>query len=80
MSYLVQFRNLGRDRGFFSVEVESLDEQVLVRHIRKMGFLTSKGIDVVFNPDQSGGIVIVGGFRTVGEFKVSRLNERAFFA
>lgn len=66
----VVFEGVGRGKLTWTAELASLSERALVREIQKKGALKSRGVDVEFNDDGTAGIILVGGFRCVGTFRV----------
>lgn len=64
------FRNVGRNKcGWHAVLKPATDRRILAQ-IRKHGQLASRDIDFEIAEDGRSGVVIVGGFRVVGEFVI----------
>lgn len=70
MRYLVKFKNVGREKRCWEKETETLDEIKLSKEAKKNGAIKSNSVDVVLSENLESGIVIVGGWRTVGELEI----------
>lgn len=70
MRYLVKFKNVGREKRCWEKETETLNDIKLAKEAKKNGALKSNGVDVVLSENLESGIVIVGGWRTVGELEI----------
>jgi hypothetical protein len=66
MSYTVTFQNVGRSKATFSTTMEKINGPSLLRAVRP--HLMSSDIDFTADEEERVGLVVVGGFRTVGEF------------
>lgn len=65
----VHFENVGRRKMTWSAEVSSLSDDSLIRAIEDKRALMSEGIEFDWK-DGTQGRIVVGGFRTVGTFRV----------
>lgn len=66
----VEFIDVGRDKRSWTETIEGKDLYFEIeRVVRRSGAIMSRGIDVEIEEDGTGKI-IVGGFRTVGTFKI----------
>jgi hypothetical protein len=70
-NYTVTFREVGRDKRTWTNRLRQLPtEAVLEKLVRQNSSLMSSTIECVFDEDLEHGVVIVGGFREVGSFRV----------
>lgn len=53
--------------------MKTVNESTLAKEAKRGASLMSSGVDVELNDDCSAGIVIVGGFRAVGNFTIERV-------
>lgn len=72
----IQFENVGQHKLCWSEDLDG-SEQAILRALKKKSALISRGIDVVWDENGSGGAIFVGGFRCVGKFKVEKQGEIA---
>jgi hypothetical protein len=74
-SYRVSFSGVGRGKKSWVATLDQMPtESILARLIRKSGALASRDIECAFDDENlEYGIVIVGGFRPVGAFRVEEL-------
>lgn len=78
----IQFTEVGRDKKSWTAEIKELTESAIVRQVKKGKAILSSGIEAILNEDGKTGYIIVGGFRTVGQFSVEHANaeEASLFA
>ena len=72
MKWKVEFKDIGRNKRSFTEVIAGNDEapnhNKVARVAKSTGGLLSRDVEAVSDPDSKEGIVIVGGFRTVGTF------------
>lgn len=66
----VQFENVGRNKKSWTADIEEINGDLLMRQIRKHGALGSRDVSFLWDDDTNEGVVVVGGFRQVGTFRV----------
>jgi hypothetical protein len=70
--YQIEFKGVGRDKRSWSETVKQLPtEPVIARLARKGGRLMSREIEAIFDEDLEHGLIVVGGFREAGAFRVT---------
>ena len=69
---IIHFSNVGRDKSSWTAEIKNPSESALAKEAKRGGRLMSRDVDVELNDDCSAGVVIVGGWRTVGSFTIER--------
>ena len=70
-SYRVSFKEVGRNKKSWTATLNQQPTEAVLEHlVRKSGTLGSRDIECVFDDDLEYGIVIVGGVRSVGAFRV----------
>lgn len=74
----IQFKEVGRNKKTWTAEVNELSESALLREIKKSGALMSRGVDVVLDDGDTSGLIIVGGWRTVGTFEILHDDSKEF--
>lgn len=73
-SYRVSFSGVGRSKKSWVATLDQMPtESILARLVRKSGALASSDIECAFDEDLEYGMVIVGGFRPVGAFRVEEV-------
>jgi hypothetical protein len=68
----IHFKQVGRNKRNWTVENKNPSESWLAKEAKRGGSLMSSDVDVEMNDDGSAGVVIVGGFREVGQFVLER--------
>ena len=69
------FSDVGRSKTCFEVDARSFDDPKIMRAVRK--HLMSSDVEVLAPRDEmSHGVVVVGGMRTVGTFRVIENEEK----
>lgn len=71
MSVIVEFQSVGRAKRTWTTILPELSEVALYRAVKQRGALGSREIDFDYNEDEKRGLIVVGGFRVVGAFKVT---------
>ncbi|WP_036230222.1 hypothetical protein [Marinobacterium jannaschii] len=66
----IQFIEVGPNNSSWTAEVSELEYEALYREVKDKAMLMSRTIDFSYDGESKSGEVIVGGFRTVGKFKV----------
>lgn len=64
---IVEFSEVGRSKRSWTETIVPT-ESAIIRAIRRKGALASRGIELEWNEDESSGVIVVGGMRTVGYF------------
>jgi hypothetical protein len=73
-NYKVTFAGVGRAKKSWVSTLDHMpSEDELVKFVRKAKALGSNDIECVFDEDLEHGIVVVGGFRPVGAFRVEEV-------
>ncbi len=67
----VEFSEVGRFKQSWTLRINPTDEAI-IKAIRRKRCLASRDIDLVWNEDKSGAVIVVGGTRTVGRFALQR--------
>ena len=76
MNATIEFERVGRDKRSWSVpcpcaaDNQEMVEFVALKSVKAARALLSREIDTYYNAETRTGSVVVGGFRTVGTFKV----------
>lgn len=68
----VRFSKVGRRKLSWRAVLGEVTQDTMVQEIKKNGGLMSSDIDFSLNETLDGGTVVVGGFRSVGTFVLSR--------
>jgi len=73
MFYVVRFTDVGANKKSWTTAYAGPpDEYQLATDVKKSGSLMSRGIDISINEDGLSGAVIVGMFRIVGRFTITK--------
>ena len=63
----VEFSQVGRSKRSWTEKIIPTESAIL-RAIRRKGVLASREIDLEWDENESAGVIVVGGMRTVGCF------------
>lgn len=66
----VRFENVGRFNVSWEADIPAVTYRYLLREVKLHGKLRSSLITFTLDADGTGGLVVVGGWRTVGRFHV----------
>lgn len=67
----VKFHEVGRDKRSWSANLSApLSERAIAKEAKSVARLLSSCVDAELNETRTAGVIIVGGFRTVGTFTV----------
>lgn len=67
----IEFTNVGRDKKTWTKTwTRSVDDEDIAREAKANGGLMSSVVDALWNEDEATGVILVGLFRPVGEFKL----------
>ena len=67
---IVLFENVGRAKKTWASTVDAIEGDTLLREVRKHGALGSRDVSFLWDDETSEGVVVVGGFRHVGSFRL----------
>jgi hypothetical protein len=67
---MVEFHDVGRDKRSWTAALREFSQDELHAEVKRKGALRSGDIDFHYDEAANSGVVIVGGCRAVGAFKV----------
>lgn len=66
----IKFENVGREKKSWEKKFKEVDESQIAREAKRGAGLMSSGVDAEINDMGSAGVILVGGWRTVGTFSI----------
>jgi hypothetical protein len=67
---VIDFVEVGRSIRSWTSQAMAPSDEAILAEIRRRGGLASRDVDIEWNDDGAGGVILVGGFRQVGTFRV----------